>query len=324
MEPRNTLGYQLQTLSHRVLDADGQLSLTIVLDRFQTLGQLDGNLRSTQRRDPLDPRKLGDRHDARHQWHLDSRRMVAVAEPQEVVVDVEQLSESRVGSGVDLAFQVLQIARRVWRLGMHFRIRRHADPHLVALAADQLDQLVAMLQPARHSSKTVRAPRRIASQCHDVVDARSTDRTNPLDQLGTSGTDTRQVSRRHRGVPRTNLATQVQRSVSSRTAGAVGAGYERWRVLRQTIQVLEKNSVTVLGLRWENLDRDLRPRSRRLATVNLSQRQYHSDNTPHNTAERPRPSTCRDKPTRCTPILPIRCFASRRQCLQSRWSDPMN
>jgi len=159
----------LKGLSATYAQVSGGVILGVV-----ALGQLVHQrlrqLRLAKRGDPLDLRQVGDRHDSRHNRHLNADLPAALLEQEKIGIVIEKLRDHAVGARFDLPFEVLQIRLRAGCLLMRFRIPGHRDPELRELAADQSHQFHRVPQPPLDGHKLRGTPRRIASQGHDVVD----------------------------------------------------------------------------------------------------------------------------------------------------------
>src|SRR5690606_12173572 len=82
-----------------------------------------------------------------------------------------KLCDNDVGPGVDLALEVLQIDLGRGRLQVFFRVTGHGNAKLRELAGDQRHQFVGIGEAAFYRGECLFAPRRIAPQGHDILDA---------------------------------------------------------------------------------------------------------------------------------------------------------
>jgi len=132
------------------------------LDRFELGEQAVRDLRAAHADEPLDLRHVRDRHDPRDDRHLDAHRAGLVAEAVELGVVEEELRDDEVGAVVDLALQVLHVAREIQALRMPFGIAGHADAEIMS-AANVFHERVGIGKSAFGRNK-VRLPRlRIAA-----------------------------------------------------------------------------------------------------------------------------------------------------------------
>ncbi len=121
--------------------------------------------------------------------------VAAVAEAEEVVVVVEQLSNDDVGARVDFAFQVLQVHCRAEGPPVRLRIAGHGDAKPRELGLDQCDEFARVSQAAGGRVEHRFAGRWVTAQCDDVVDARLLGPRQVGAQLIDRRTDTGQVRR---------------------------------------------------------------------------------------------------------------------------------
>src|SRR5882762_4724687 len=91
------------------------------------------NLCPAHRDEPLDLRHVQHRHDSGDDRLSDPHRPGLVTEAVEILVIKEELCDHKITAGVNLALQVLQVARAVEALRMPFRIARHADAKIVTI-----------------------------------------------------------------------------------------------------------------------------------------------------------------------------------------------
>ena len=122
-------------------------------------------------RDALDLRDVGDRHDARDDRHPYPDAPRAGDEIEVVRVVEEQLGDDEVQPGVDLLAQVLEIQLAVGALLVTLGVAGAAEAEVVALLADEANQLGGVSEAVLRGRESALALRRIATQGEDVFDA---------------------------------------------------------------------------------------------------------------------------------------------------------
>ena len=170
MDPGRALGQQVGALQRRVGDAEVGHRARVVDAHVELGDQVGRDHRAAHLRDAPDLAVVGDRHDPRHDRHVDAD----LARPRhEVVVEgvvEEQLRDQEARARVDLLLEVAQV--RLGRLGVDVDLgeARRADRELGVLVADQLDQLARVAQPALGRGPLRLALRRVAAQREHVLD----------------------------------------------------------------------------------------------------------------------------------------------------------
>src|SRR5688572_28351183 len=145
--------------------------LWIMLERFELQQQRVWDLRAAHRDEALDLADVQDWHDARDDRHLDAHVPRVLDEAVEVRVVEEQLRDDEAAAVVDLALEVLQVARAVQALRVTFGIAGYTDAEAVVARLDELDELVGIREAALGRDE-IRLPcLRVAAQREDVADA---------------------------------------------------------------------------------------------------------------------------------------------------------
>lgn len=254
MNSRNTFRPEVFALSDRMFDADLQLRRFVVLDSGQSAGEIVRKRTSTHGRDPLNPGVVSDRHDARHNGFLDAQCLAAVAKRKKTVVGKEQLGDHRVGAGIHLAFQVLQIGFQGFGFLVLFRIAGNTDSEVRVVFSNEFHQFVRILQTTVNSLKRIFPLRCVAAQCHDISDARLFGCCQQLHQFVASRSHAGQVSHRRSLQVLLNVAAPLQRTIARGTASTVRAGHESRLVGNQLLQMTFERLVSLFGFWREDLN----------------------------------------------------------------------
>ena len=115
------------------VDAEGAHRGRVVHEAFHLQRHPARDLDAVARRELRDLRVVVDRHDARHDGHRDAQRAHLVDEVEVGVGVEEELRDRRVGAGLDLVREVLQVAPRVALLRVVFGVGRDLDVPVGAL-----------------------------------------------------------------------------------------------------------------------------------------------------------------------------------------------
>src|SRR5437870_4009361 len=98
------------------------------------------NLRSAHRDESLNLGHVQHRHDAGDDRILDPHLPGLIAETIKILVVEEKLRDDEITTGIELALQILQIARAIQALRMSLRVSGHADTEVMA-ASHETGQL---------------------------------------------------------------------------------------------------------------------------------------------------------------------------------------
>ena len=181
---------------------EGRVSDPELCNRFRVVGapvelpfEVLGDRRAAHVGEAVDLAVVRDRHDPRHDRHVDARgaRLVDVVEVDLVVE--EELGDQEARARLDLLPRVAKVARAVRGVEVHLGEARGADAEVEALA-DQPDQLHRVGEPARVRLPRGLAARRVAAQGEHVLDAGGLDLLEELHEPLARLADARQV--RHR------------------------------------------------------------------------------------------------------------------------------
>ena len=195
---------------------------------------------------------VGDRHDARHDGDIHAHGPYTL-DKVEVAVGIEEvLGDRTVGTGVGLAHEVPQVFFEVACLWVHLRVSRHFDVEVVAaFFADEAHQVVGVAQlTAGHAH----AGRQVATQGNNALDAGLLVLGQQAAQVVLAVAHARKV----RSGGNFDLAFQLQhgvdRAVTGRAAGAVGAGKEVGVVAGQLRSSRHQFFMPSIGLGREELE----------------------------------------------------------------------
>lgn len=158
----------------------------------------------------------------RNDGNIHAARLRFVDEAEIGVGIEEVLSHRRIGAGVDLAHEVVDVVLGRARLRMEFRISGHFDVEMIAmLGADEFHQLIGVAEFAgRHH-----AGRNVAAQRDDVADAVVAVFIENGADIVAGGTDAGQVRRGGMAFA-ADFQHRRQRAVAGGAAGAEGDGKE--------------------------------------------------------------------------------------------------
>ncbi len=102
---------------------------------------------------------------------MDTGRLIALAETQEIVIVVKQLRDHHIGARFDLPLQILQVGFRIGCFLVRFRIASDRYAILRELVANQRDQFIGILEPVFGCLKGILSARRVAAEGDDIIDA---------------------------------------------------------------------------------------------------------------------------------------------------------
>ena len=140
----------------------------IVTEILQVLDHPTWQLGTTHFREAPQIGEIRDRHDARHDRNVDAALMGLVDKAEVGIGVVEVLGDGAIGTGRNLALEVVEIRQRASRLRMDLGIGRDLDAEMPSgFLADEFDQLVGMAQLA----KTTGTRRHVTAQRHQALDA---------------------------------------------------------------------------------------------------------------------------------------------------------
>ncbi|MNC18162.1 hypothetical protein D3C75_660580 [compost metagenome] len=141
----------------------------------------------------------------------------------EVGIGVEEvLGDGRIGTGVDLGLEVLQVEQGVLRLRMRFRIRAHFDTEGIAvLGADEGDQFGGVA----HVAGETHARRQIAAQRDQAPAADGAVQLEQLADLLAGATHAGQMRCRIEAVVLVEMAHGLGGVAEGRATGAEGTGH---------------------------------------------------------------------------------------------------
>src|SRR5262249_61309482 len=139
MDARCARAQQLGALPGSVLDADLLRSLLVFADPLELGAERRRYLVAGERRDALDLRYVGDRHDAGHERHADPRLAGALDEGEVVPVVVEELRDHDVEPGVDLRLQMADAEAEIATLGMALGVAAADQAQRPAAPAHEAD-----------------------------------------------------------------------------------------------------------------------------------------------------------------------------------------
>jgi hypothetical protein len=100
---------------------------------------------------------------------MDAELAGAVAEAEEVSVVVEELSEDRVGTRIDLSFEMDEIILGAGCLLMCLWIAANSDAKFRKMFLDEGDEFIGVGEPAWDRPKLCLSLGGVTSKCHDVV-----------------------------------------------------------------------------------------------------------------------------------------------------------
>ena len=116
-------------------------------ERLQPLAYPARNLCAAGIGKPGQLMEVRDGHDAGYHWDIDGILLATVDKAEIGIRVIEVLGNCTVGPGIDLAFEVCEIARRAACLGVKFRIRGNLDMKVVSgFPADELYQFIGMAE----------------------------------------------------------------------------------------------------------------------------------------------------------------------------------
>ncbi|MNP16519.1 hypothetical protein D3C76_1089150 [compost metagenome] len=195
---------------------------------------------------------VGDRHDARHDRDVHAQCPHAFHEV-EVAVGVEEvLGDRTVGASVGLAHEVGHIVFEIARLRMHFRVSGDFDVEMITgFFTNEFNQVIGVAQlTAGHAH----ARRQVTAQGDDTLDAGSLVLGQQAAQVVLAIAHAGQVRSGRDFDFAFELQHGVQRAITGRTAGAVGAGEEIGVVRGQLTGSGEQLFMPSIGLRREELE----------------------------------------------------------------------
>ena len=206
--------------------------------------------------------EVGDRQDAGHDGHRDPRLAGALDEAQ-VNLDVEEvLGDGPTRPGVDLAFQVIEVGLGTDRLGMGFGEGRDADLE-IGYALEPGDQVVGAGIASGMGRVAVSSGGGIAPERDDVAHARFPIAARDCVHLLAGGADAGEMGGRlEPGLP-ADARDRGMGAIAGRAAGAVS---DRNEARGKRLQPLDRRPQLLghlIGLRREELERDLERRRRR-------------------------------------------------------------
>src|SRR5215469_1966289 len=148
-------------------------------------------------RESLDLRGVGDRHDAWNDWYADARRVGAFQEFPVMAVIKKKLGNDEIQPGIHLAFEVVQIDRRIAAFDMLFGIGGAAETETRATQpADECRQLGGVPESALNGREGRMALRWIPSEREHVLNAACRNLLQDGLQFLTGRTDAGEVSHR--------------------------------------------------------------------------------------------------------------------------------
>src|SRR5690242_12217227 len=259
MELVDALGIQAAAEIPRDRCGDHAASLDVVVEAVEHVGQPTRHLGAAQAGHLLDALEVRDRHDARHDRHVDAGLRRGLAEAQEVVALEEELGDAAVGAGIDLALQVLEVGIDARRIGMLLGIARDADLEVADLlqAGDQCGGIG--VAAGMRAVLAAHAARRIATQRHDVADAGVPVGAGDIVDLALGGGDAGEMGGGLDAGLLLEPHHRLVRALAGRAAGAVGHGEESGLERRETLDRLPQGALGRLGLGRRELERDLQP-----------------------------------------------------------------
>ena len=227
-------------------------ALDVVTIRFQLLAYPAWNLGATGVGETCQLAVVGDRHDARHDWQVDTHLAHAV-DKVEVAVGVEEILGNRtVGTGFGLAHEVGDIVFEIACLWMHLRVGGDFDVKLIAsLFTNEAHQLVGIAQLAAGHAH---AGWQVATQGNDALDACVFVEGQQLAQLSLAVANARKVRSGFYFDLAVELQHGVQCAVAGRAACAIGAGEEIWAIGGQLAGSCQQLFVAGFGLGREELE----------------------------------------------------------------------
>ena len=208
-------------------DARFELRRFVSTGRLEGPGELVGEPRLAQARDPTHLRIVGDGHQARHDRLGDADGGAPVPKPEEVGVVVEQLRHDHVAAGVALPLEVVKIRRGVHRLLVRLGIAGDEDAEFWELTPNQGHEFRRILQAIRQGRERRLALGRITPQRDDRRHATVAGLAEVVAEFVDGAAHAGEVAGDGQVVPRPHAFDHVERRAAGRTAGAVGAGDHR-------------------------------------------------------------------------------------------------
>src|SRR5439155_7353231 len=200
----------------------------------------------------LDLRGAQDGNDARNQRNGHSQLRQAIAELEVIAVLEEQLGDHEVRALVDLVLQATPVHVFAFLAGdVPFRKPGDTDGK-TAQVAQELHQLIGVLETAVGLLKLARAAWRIAAQGENVADAQLPRFRQIAANLFFGSVDASQVRHGGQALLALNAVDNHQGLVSRAAAGAVGDGAEvRVELLQGGNRLLQQCSFSLVGPGWE-------------------------------------------------------------------------
>ena len=224
-------------------------AVTVIAVGFQLLADPAGNFRAAHVREAGQVGEVDDGHNTRHHRNGDAHLLQAVDEVEVAVRVEEVLSDGAVGTGFDLAGEILQVVFRGAGLGMKLRVGRYFNIEgIAAVLANKFHQLIGVTQ----FTSSAHAGWHVASQGDDPVDAVVAVHVQQLRDAVASGAHAGQV-RRGGNAPFVKVQHRLHGAIPGGAAGTEGDREEIRINLGQGIAHTLQFFPTLVGLGWEKL-----------------------------------------------------------------------
>ncbi len=248
--------------------ADLKLPSVIVFMFLQIADELRGQLRTTERGNPLNLRAVSHGQQPRHNRHIDAQFVAALLELKEIGIVVKQLGDDHVAASIDLAFEIFEVGRGACCLLMRLGVAAHGDAHRGKLSADEFHQLVGIGEAASGSFESVFPLGRIASQRDDIFHPAVARLLEVVAKLVSCAANTGQVRGDWQVVALVYFGDYFQRTVLGRAAGAIGTGHVRGPKFYQSLGMAEQAGHSLVGFGREEFER----KAKLVGPVGLCQR----------------------------------------------------
>ena len=240
---------------------EGRVSDPELCNRFRVVGapvelpfEILGDRRAAHVREAVDLAVVRDRHDARHDGHVDARGAGLVDVVEVDLVVEEELGDQEARARLHLLARVAQVARAIRGVEVHLGEARGAHAEVEALA-DQPDQLHRVGEPARVRLPRGLAARRVAAEGEHVLDAGGLDLLEELHEALARLADARQVRHRLDAEVALDRLRDLDGAVAGGAAGAVGHRDVVGLVVLQDLERVPERLLPLVGLRREELER---------------------------------------------------------------------
>ena len=247
--------------AHRV-DGDARghqlAGLGILVEPAEQIGQSGRYAGPAQIAKAQQPLEVGNRQYAGHDGRPDPSRAHPLDETKIELGFEEELGDGPRRTGVELAFEVVEVEIGGRRFGMDLGIARDGDLEIgdAPQPGHQIDGIGVTLGVRRI---TIDAGRRVAPERDDMVDPGLPVSARDVIDLGTACADAGEV---RGGFDRGLVADAADDGVGAlarRAAGAVGHRHETGPQRRQTLDRMPQRIHHFLRLGWKEFERDARP-----------------------------------------------------------------